>query len=740
MMWLRRICLLITVSIAVWLFGSSYSVNDFAKKHFYPEPSSHKTPGGSSWSGKVPSFAGATTARQCSVPLMGVHVTSTRPTLTVLSLCGRDGKARFPVLIIAADDTAPSVWPSVCEGLTYVTMQEQRTLAAAPSALGRFVAAMSFTPAARKNVGYALALQRGACRVWDFGASIALHPDEPLNVSMAEATLKPHHGQLIGMRPRLASDLFVNPYPALSPSSAFWPRGLPLQESTEPAALCGELIRLDASVAGRVAVMQPAAEGQPDASTHVLAPAAAEATLSYVSTLKHIIVHGAFAPYTSVASLHLAPGLWALYQPPSVPERTADIWRAYASQAVFRAFGLSVAFVPAWIRRGRSRADLAADAEGERGLLTHTRAVGSALANLSVALAAPQADPLSALNALVRTYIVLNQIGAIGSDDVKGAIAWAQVIQELGVEYPVEPLRPIAPRSPQRPACAEFPDVHTAIQINHGHWRAIAVWHAVFASFYGSVSYHVQLNMESDTKRSPFPVLTTFRADTRLGESGDDSYVSLLEALQHTPDVRRREVLLWQHDDSFIHPAGLRRWMAHGVSAVGIDESRALPTPDKWATSDWVWARKPQNQLSAKMFTQRAPPGMCDEYARPRNLTTGRVHWQRGQADVLVLRLNATRLWEFVTLLHLMNYAGMFLEIAVPTAVVCTFPPEEVDPFNLYSDWHYWTTRNDPRHYAAVLKANGDKFAQYHPVKLKSMGSVITVMEMRDAVMTACTT
>lgn len=75
-------------------------------------------------------------------------------------------------------------------------------------------------------------------------------------------------------------------------------------------------------------------------------------------------------------------------------------------------------------------------------------------------------------------------------------------------------------------------------------------------------------------------------------------------------------------------------------------------------------------------------------------------------------------------------YGGLHLEIAVPSAIACAFADANFTSLPLLTDWS--ARRNDPQPYWDAMRAAPERYAQYHPLKLSSFVTSMTVMRMRD--------
>lgn len=372
---------------------------------------------------------------RCREKVIGVLTTISNPTDAIIKLCIAKTSA-FPIIVIA-DRKGPSDWSShhLCDGVEYISVEKQIQLAQQSSSLGKFISQVPWNHFGRKNIGYLLAVMRGACAIWDFDDDNVLLSSE-LQKSIFRATSS-IGGELFGMRipnPSSISTL-INPYPLLAPSRWFYPRGIPLERIHDEAMMSGELVRLRDSVRSSIAVIQSSAAISPDVdAVYRLTNSAHRFQFqSYIPLVT--LVPPATSPYNAQATVHLSNALWATFLPMTVHGRVSDIWRSYISQAIFHVVDLTVSFAPAWVQHIRSPHDLIRDLNAEDEIYQSAESLTLFLSKWSKEVRESRGG-VCVPQLLSELYRELYEYDVVQEQDLSSISLWISALVENGMTFP----------------------------------------------------------------------------------------------------------------------------------------------------------------------------------------------------------------------------------------------------------------------------------------------------------------
>ena len=706
------------------------------------------------------------------LPVIAVVTTIFAPSQAIIELA----HTGIPIIVVG-DTSTPRDWNvSGAPNVEYLSPERQAT-ASATEAGRAFAGAMPWRHFGRKNLGYLLAIERRACAVWDFDDdNVVLVPDLVAAARVALTPLLQPTGEfstqsepvLMGVRPR--GELppafpfrVTNPYLALSPTRFLWPRGYPVQLAldghTGASPDTPELVRMAATAGEDVAVIQAAADGNPDVDA-LFRLTMEPGPTRFVGGLPVVLLApGAVSPYNAQATLQRPRGYWAQYLPITVHGRVSDIWRSYIAQTVFSLCGLHVGFTKAWVRHDRSDHNLLGDLKAEAPLYELAAPLLAHLAAWrSAALARCEAATRYVCTAgglLEHLVIDLYEHGVLDTSDVRGVQAWLRALLAAGYEFPR--FRAVLPAhgvlSPSRPAAIP---AHVAVHINSGFSSSIPLWHALHAAQYASVSYHVEPGT-GDTAPFPssaFPMLTRssglYRGGTDPPVAGFLAYSSFLDVWQETGSAfavtgsRRRtaadslvspfsRVVLFQHDDAFVSPAMVKAWVDSSDGCMAGNGGAILPHIDSWSSHGWEWLH-----LSAviRASTRFAARNISCPFASGHTLL-GPGNFYSSQADVFAVRLPSEhdfcteRVQQFISMLRQARADGVFLEMAVSTVAHCALGNAAV-PWNFELDEKHYG-KNMSRLVQDFLERASNKLSSvFHPIKLSVPDAVAAAATLRD--------
>ena len=253
------------------------------------------------------------------------------------------------LVVVFDSKPLPSYDPLWYEGrgnkvIVYLTRDEARNL--------NELAALRNIPwntvVGRKVVGYLYAIAHGARVVWDFNDYNMLKfwiPDAaPPGAPSLEATIPTK--EIVTVREiRGHSWPTFNPHPAfLPPVKSSWPRGLPLDDALREECSRGEQNKVEVK-SNSIAVLHSLSDRQPDADIILQSTMPLPFYFKRTAETNPLLVPPqTFSPYNARSTLHLQPGLWAMYLPQTVDEELSDIWRGYIAQRLFWEVGLRMGF------------------------------------------------------------------------------------------------------------------------------------------------------------------------------------------------------------------------------------------------------------------------------------------------------------------------------------------------------------------------------------------------------------
>lgn len=693
----------------------------------------------------------------CTVPLMGVVTTIFGPSESATQLA--ESHPDVPLLVIG-DRKGPATWPAVGPKVRYVPASEQeRWLAgiagdASARVIAAFAARVPWNHFGRKNVGYLMAVQAGACAVWDFdddnvyalegvplleaaaGAVAPVSLWDSANYSAPAGTPAGY----IGVRQRDAAGAHaVNVLTALSPSRYVWPRGFPLDavdgDRKGNGPTVPELVRLAPAHADDIVVLQAQARGDPDVDAAFrLTTDGGGRSVTYAPTQPAtLLAPGAFAPYNAQATMQRYAGFAAMYLPMTVHGRVSDIWRSYIAETVFGVVGLHVAFVPPWVMHDRVAHDLRGDLLAERDLYELTSALLAHLAGWRDAqlAAVRKGESLHIGTLLERLYIDLYEHGVLGADDVAGMQAWLTGLRDVGYRFPAPlaagkaaPEPSAAVLSPPRPAPL---DVHAAFHVGSGLHRVVPLLHAAAAAQFASVSYHVEYaaGQAPDAAPVPFPHLTyTSQAVNKF--PGYVGYATFLRAWA-SRDAQAASAVLWQHDDALPLHSAVAAWLADAKSCTaGMPATNLDGVGYAYSRREW---REVELYRADALAADRRAAGVTTCHATPGVGVGANGTWWGGQSDAWALRRECAGADKYVALLEDFARTGAYVERAVPTARHCAFPDAAITPWWLHSDFAKWN-RTNPAPYVDAY-ATG-RFQQLHPLKITQPAALLAALTVRD--------
>jgi len=261
---------------------------------------------------------------------------------------------------------------------------------------------------ARKNVGYLVAMKKGA----DY---IIETDDDNMPTSDAFYEALPRDYEC----PNLTGTGWTNIYGYYS-DAKIWPRGLPLD------AISDELPALPAPSRVAIPIQQGLANANPDVDAiyRLILPL----PFDFATEDRRIAMgEGAWCPYNSQNTIHYREAFPLLYLPAYCSFRMTDIWRSFVAQRIAWTCGWSILFREPTVTQDRNDHDLMRDFADEIPGYMGNRKIGEALSALDLP-AGPENIPAN----MRACYRQLVADGHVGEAELPLLDAFLADMEELG--------------------------------------------------------------------------------------------------------------------------------------------------------------------------------------------------------------------------------------------------------------------------------------------------------------------
>ena len=271
---------------------------------------------------------------------------------------------------------------------------------------GKFAALCPTRHYARKNIGYLLAIARGA--------PFILETDDD-NIPRPAWFSRERSVEI--RAPRLALDPpgWVNAYRYFS-DAPIWPRGLPLDEVR--AALPADFDALPVASAP-CPIQQGLADENPDVDA--LYRLLQTLPQNFRADRRLILGAGAWCPFNSQNTCWWPAAYPLLYLPAHCSFRMTDIWRSFVAQRIAWLNGWNILFHEPDVWQERNAHDLMRDFADEVPGYLHNRAIAAALDALPLAVGADLGTLSENLRLCYRTLVAR---GWVGADELPLLDAW----------------------------------------------------------------------------------------------------------------------------------------------------------------------------------------------------------------------------------------------------------------------------------------------------------------------------
>lgn len=304
-------------------------------------------------------------------------------------------------LLIIGDSKGPFEYNVAGTDLWSLTRQQSLTFELAPLLPTKHYS--------RKNIGYLIAIQRGAGCVYETDDDNAPLPGWKLrdvDVTATELEKQPWTNVY-----RWFSDQFI------------WPRGLPLElirdESTVPLSVPGgERNQIHAPI------QQALVNNAPDVDAVWRLVFDREFTFNNAPSV--LLPPGTWCPFNSQTTWWWPEAYALLYLPSFCSFRMTDIWRAFVAQRCLWELGMGVVFHAPEVYQSRNVHSLLQDFEAEIPGYTNNAGIAQLLDRVHLV---PGVENVA--NNLIRCYEALVQAGVFPSDEMPLVTAWHADLRAL---------------------------------------------------------------------------------------------------------------------------------------------------------------------------------------------------------------------------------------------------------------------------------------------------------------------
>lgn len=252
----------------------------------------------------------------------------------------------------------------------------------------------------RKNIGYLLAMQRGADRI------VETDDDNLPGEAFWDLPTRTVEAYTI------ATKGWVNIYACFS-DQLVWPRGLPL----EYVQSAGTSIAGTEKTPCFAPIQQGLADDNPDVDA--VFRLTRELPITFKQAGPFSLGKDTWCPFNSQNTVWFREAFPLMYLPSYCSFRMTDIWRSFVAQRIAWECGWNILFRQATVRQERNDHNLLRDFEEEVPGYLHNHQIARHLADL------PLGTGTEAISAnLIECYECLIRLGLIGKDEMPLLMAW----------------------------------------------------------------------------------------------------------------------------------------------------------------------------------------------------------------------------------------------------------------------------------------------------------------------------
>ena len=223
----------------------------------------------------------------------------------------------------------------------------------------------------------------------------------------------------------------------------------------------------------------------------------------------------------------------------------------------------------------------------------------------------------------------------------------------------------------------------------------------------------------------PYPNLTSAKYMFYQSDQGYYSpYINIGKLLRANPNLR---ALLYVHDDLLITSSlwkniGTTTWMVgtqfwEGYEVIKLYKNGTISTNNTMFQS-WPWWKGCHEAFNRMLDDKEISP-----YLHESKTEGAFINVRFGQSDMLYTYFyNIAQKDYFLRLLNLFSKYELFLECAVPTAVLMMQEKFGITVYNapLCTSWQYGTVRKNPDRLIQTCTEEGRDYQAYHPIKLST--------------------
>lgn len=324
------------------------------------------------------------------------------PTASMAALAKALRRHQAPLLVVG-DEKGPTDFD--LPGAELISLQQQRVL---PFRLATVLPTRHY---ARKNLGYLLAIQRGAPCIYetddDNGPAETWHPP---TLSADARTV------------RAGQSLWCNVYRLIDRAALIWPRGFPLDRVRDRATCDLALAPLSSAAAP---IQQGLADLAPDVDA--VWRLLLDRPYSFPPTPPIRLPAGCFCPFNSQNTWWFPPAYPLMYLPSYCSFRMTDIWRSFIAQRCLWEVGFELIFRRADVVQQRNEHNLMRDFNDE--VVGYQR--NDEMARLLTGLTLERGPAAVAAN-LRRCYSGLAGAGFFPDSELPLLDAWLADLAQLG--------------------------------------------------------------------------------------------------------------------------------------------------------------------------------------------------------------------------------------------------------------------------------------------------------------------
>lgn len=330
-------------------------------------------------------------------PTFIVVTTIQRPTACMATLADHARRLDLRWLVIG-DCKGPDTFEAPPAEL--VTIEAQRDL---PLKLAAILPEKHY---ARKNLGYLLAVRRGAGCIYETDDDNA--PINGWHVRSREVEAHRLHAR--------GDAKWVNIYEAFT-AEHIWPRGLPI---TRVRDRLDDGYTIAAEPARAIApIQQGLANGSPDVDA--VWRLVLDHDITFDDTPNLLLPRGVWCPFNSQNTWWWPEAFPLLYLPSHCSFRMTDIWRSFVAQRCLWELGYELEFHRADVHQSRNEHNLLRDFDDETVGYLRNEEIRSLLDELPLS-----PGPAHVKENLFRCYLALVEAGIVGAEELELVNAWIE--------------------------------------------------------------------------------------------------------------------------------------------------------------------------------------------------------------------------------------------------------------------------------------------------------------------------